>query len=304
MAQDCLSALPPGTSFLSAFVHLHGYGQPSPISPLATPNVWMVSPTKFQKVAKHSTENISLLRFHPVGSPAYIWATATSVSDDLDDVSTPLPPPEPPPSSPDNPYCFVPDKYMPWADTVFNPIEFDKLPEHRSFDIEIEIEEGKSPPFGPIYRLTPAERDAVAEYVTSNLKCGHIQHSTSSAGAPILFTRKKTGDIQLCVDFRGLNAITRKNRYPIPLANDLFDRVQGCKIFSIIDLKSAYSHLCIREGDEWKMAFRTHLGLFEHLIVPYGLTNAPAAFQSFIQDVLHDHLDIFCVLYLDDILIF
>jgi Reverse transcriptase (RNA-dependent DNA polymerase) len=72
----------------------------------------------------------------------------------------------------------------------------------------------------------------------------------------------------------------------------------------VIDLKSAYSHLWIREGDEWKTAFHTHLGLFEHLIVPYGLTNPPAAFQSFIQDVLHDHLDIFCVVYLDDILIF
>lgn len=108
----------------------------------------------------------------------------------------------------------------------------------------------------------------------------------------------------MCVDFRGLNAITKKNRYPVPLIQDLLDRVQGCKIFTVIDLVSAYSHVRIKEGDEWKTAFRTHLGLFEHLVVPYGLTNAPAAFQAFIQDVLRDILDICCVVYLDDILIF
>jgi hypothetical protein len=121
------------------------------------PNVWMVSPTKFQKVAKNSTENVSLLRFLPIGSPAYIQAATTSLSNDLDDVPTPRPSPEPPPSSPNDPFHFVPHKYMPWVSTVFNPTEFDKLPEHRSFDIEIELEEGKSPPFGPIYRLTPVE---------------------------------------------------------------------------------------------------------------------------------------------------
>ncbi|KAI3619099.1 retrotransposon nucleocapsid protein [Moniliophthora roreri] len=102
----------------------------------------------------------------------------------------------------------------------------------------------------------------------------------------------------------GLNSITKKNRFPLPLVDDLLDSVQGCKIFTVIDLKSAYSHLRIREGDEWKTAFRTHLGLFEHLIVPYGLTNAPAAWQSFIQDVLRDILGLVCVVYLDDILIF
>jgi hypothetical protein len=106
------------------------------------------------------------------------------------------------------------------------------------------------------------------------------------------------------VDYRGLNAITKKNRYPVPLVHDLLDRVQGCKVFSVIDLKSAYSHLRIKEGDEWKTVFRTPLSLFEHLVVPYGLTNAPAAFQAFIQDTLRDLLNIICVVYLDDILIF
>jgi hypothetical protein len=175
---------------------------------------------------------------------------------------------------------------------------------HRPYDVDIELEEGKTPPFGPLYRLTPPECEALAEYVNKNLKRGHVRSSTSSAGAPVLFIRKKTGELRLCVDYRGLNAITKKNQYPVPLVHDLLDRVQGCKVFSVIDLKSAYSHLRVKEGDEWKTAFRTPLGLFEHLIVPYGLTNAPAAFQAFIQDTLRDLLDIICVVYLDDILIF
>src|SRR5207245_11030456 len=139
-----------------------------------------------------------------------------------------------------------------------------------------------------LYHLTLAECEALAEYLSTNLKRGHIRHSTSSAAAPIHFIRKKTGELHLCVDFRGLNAITKKNCYPLPLIADLLDRVQGCKVFSVIDLKSAYSHIRIKEGDEWKTAFRTPFGLFEHLVTPYGLTNAPAAFQAFIQDTLRD----------------
>ena len=142
------------------------------------------------------------------------------------------------------------------------------------------------PPFGPLYCLTPAEHDALSEHLATNLKQGHIRHSTSSAAAPVLFVCKKAGELCLCVDFRGLNAITKKNRYPLPLISDLLDQVQGCKAFSVIDLKSAYSHICIKEGDEWKTAFRTPHELFEHLVTPYGLMNVPAAFQAFIQDTL------------------
>ena len=106
------------------------------------------------------------------------------------------------------------------------------------------------------------------------------------------------------MDYRGLNAITKKNRYPLPLTDDLLDRVRDCKVFSVIDLKNAFNLIRIKDGDEWKTAFRTHLGLFEYLVMPFGLTNAPATFQAFIQDTLRDLLDIICVVYLDDILIF
>jgi Reverse transcriptase (RNA-dependent DNA polymerase) len=144
----------------------------------------------------------------------------------------------------------------------------------------------------------------VAEYINSNLHCGHIQQSTSSSGAPVLFTCKKIGNICLCVDFCGLNAITWKNWYPLPLINDLIDHVQGCKIFTIIDLKSAYFHLWIwgrqQMGDcfpNTSWTFRTsHCSLQPH--------QCSCCMQSFIQDDVHNLLNIICVVYLDNIPIF
>jgi len=285
-------------SYLSSFSPWNGFGHSSP--PLhPPPNIKLVGLRRFTKCLKSNPNSFSYIRFLPTGSPAYL--RATSPAPHSDDVDSQVPPP----SDNDKEWLsHIPQKYMPWLSSVFARSEFDKLPNHRPYDVDIELEEGKTPPFGPLYRLTREERENMAEYVNTNLKRGHIRRSTSSAGAPILFTRKKTGELRLCVDFRGLNAITKKNRYPLPLVNDLLDRVQGCSIFSLIDLKSAYSHIRIKEGDEWKTAFRTPLGLFEHLVTPYGLTNAPAAFQSFIQDTLRDLLDIVCVVYIDDILIF
>ena len=105
-------------------------------------------------------------------------------------------------------------------------------------------------------------------------------------------------------DNRGLNAITKRNRYPLPLINEPLNAVRGCSVFTKLDLKSAFNLLRIAHGDEWKTAFRTNEGLFEYLVMPFGLTNAPAAFQSFIQWVLREYLDITCVVYLDDILVF
>ncbi|RXW13329.1 hypothetical protein EST38_g12526 [Candolleomyces aberdarensis] len=215
-----------------------------------------------------------------------------------DDIAEPKDPPIDPPIS------YLPPKYMPWADSVFSPTAVDDLPPHRPYDCAIEIEEGKSPPFGPMYRLTQDEHKALGEYLDANLKKGFIRRSTSPAASPILFVRKKTGDLRLCVDYRGLNAITKKNRYPLPHIDDLLDRTQGCKFFTVIDLKNAFNLIRICEGDEWKTAFRTPLGLYEYLVMPFGLSNAPSVFQAFIQDTLRDFLGVFCVVYLDDILIF
>ena len=126
--------------------------------------------------------------------------------------------------------------------------------------------------------MSPAELKALDEYINKALKNGWIRESQSPAGAPILFVPKKNGELRLCVDYRGLNAITIKNRYPLPLISELLDRLSGFMVFSKLDLRDAYYRIRIREGDEWKTAFRTRYGHFEYLVMPFGLTNAPATF--------------------------
>jgi hypothetical protein len=160
------------------------------------------------------------------------------------------------------------------------------------------------PPFRKIYYLLPAEQAALDEYITDALEKGIIRESISPAGVPVLFAPKKDGTLRLCVDYRGLNSITVKNRYPLPLINELLDRLNGATVFSKIDLKVAYYRIRIKEGDEWKTAFRTRYGHFEYLVLPFGLTNAPATFQSYISHALRGYTDVFYVVYMDDILIF
>ena len=178
------------------------------------------------------------------------------------------------------------------------------MPPHREVDHAIDIQPGKEPPYGPIYPLAPAELKVLREYLEASLAKGFIRESTSPAGSPILFVPKKDGTLRLCVDYRGLNDITIKNRYPLPLINEIMDRVNSAKVFSKIDLKDAYYRIRIREGDEWKTAFRTRYGHFEYLVIPFGLTNAPATFQAYINRALRGLVDDFCIVYLDDILIF
>jgi transposase InsO family protein len=178
------------------------------------------------------------------------------------------------------------------------------LPEHGPHDHEIPIQPGKDPKYMPLYQLSEPESEVLRTYVNDNLRKGHIRHSFSPAGYPVLFVPKKDGKLRLCVDYRQLNSITIKDRHPLPLISEIQDRIRGSKWFTKLDIADAYTHIRIREGDEWKTAFRTKYGHFEYLIMPFGLTNAPASFQRFINEVLGDILDIFVIAYLDDILIF
>ena len=140
-------------------------------------------------------------------------------------------------------------------------------------------------------------------YISENLAKGFIRPSKSPTAYPVLFQAKKDGTLRFCVDYRKLNAVTVRDSYPLPLYNLFFDQVVGSKVFSKLDLKSAYNLIRIREGDEPKTSFRTRRGQFEYLVMPFGLTNAPSVFQRFINHVLRDFLDKFVVVYLDDILI-
>jgi hypothetical protein len=145
---------------------------------------------------------------------------------------------------------------------------------------------------------------ALKEYIDSSLAKGWIRSSTSPAGALIHFVKKKDGGLHLCIDYWGLNAITMKDRTPLPLISEALDRLSGAKIYTKLDVKDAYHNLRIAKGDEWKTVCWMKYGLYEYLVMPFGLTNAPASFQRWMNEVLSDYLDIFCITYLDDILIY
>jgi hypothetical protein len=178
------------------------------------------------------------------------------------------------------------------------------MPPHQTYDHTIDLEPGAKAPWGPIYNLSELELTTLRESLDDLLDKGFIRASSSPAGAPVLFSKKKDSALRLCVDFCGLNRITIKNRYPIPLVNNIMDRLHNAKVFSKIDLRAGYHNVRIREGDEWKTAFHTCYGSFEYLVMPFGLTNAPATFQRFMNDIFADMVDLFVVVYLDDILIF
>ena len=187
---------------------------------------------------------------------------------------------------------------------MFNGQYSDVLPPHRSFDHDIYMVEGKEPPWGPIYALSEKELEGLKTYLDDMLRSGKICPRKSLAGAPILFVTKKEGrSLRLCVDYRGLNKVTILNRYTLPLMNELCDRVRGAKIFSKLNLESQYNLFRIKEGEEWKTAFRTRYGLFEYKVMPFGLANTPATFQNMMNKIFRDMIDLGVVIYLDDMLI-
>jgi hypothetical protein len=197
----------------------------------------------------------------------------------------------------------LPAEYSDFAD-VFDEGLSEVLPKHRSYDLKIELEDGTEPPLGQLYHLSPKELDALRIFLDKHLVTGAIQSSSSPHGAPVLFVPKKNGSLRLCVDFRGLNKITKKDRYPLPLISDLLDAPKKAKIYTKLDLRHAYHLVRIAEGDEWKTAFRTRYGSYEWKVVPEGLTNAPAAFQRFVNEVLSNLFNVCAIVYLDDILIY
>ena len=143
---------------------------------------------------------------------------------------------------------------------------------------DIELEEGKKPPFKPLYYQSGRELQVLKEYLKTALKNKWIRRSTSEAGAPILFVPKKDGSLRLYVDYRGLNEVTVKNRCLLPLISETLDRLIGAACFTTLDLKDAYHRIPIKRGDEQKTTFRTRYSYYEYLVIPFGLTNTPATF--------------------------
>ncbi len=187
---------------------------------------------------------------------------------------------------------------------VFEKKNDDTLPKHQPYDCMIDLEEATQAPFGPIYNLLQDKLVAFHEYIDENFEKGFIQHSKSLVNALILFVKKKDGSLWMCVNYHGLNWFTIKNWYPQPLILGLLDQLSHAKVYTKINLHGAYNLVCIQEGDEWKIAFRTCYGHFEYVVIPFGLTNAFIIYQHLMNDVFQKYLNDFLVCYIDDIFIF
>ena len=178
------------------------------------------------------------------------------------------------------------------------------LPPAREVDHAIELEPGAPPPSRPTYRMSFQELEELERQLREYVGNGWIRPSQSPYGAPILFVKKKDGTTRMCTDYRALNKITKKNVYPLPRIDELLDRLEGAKFFTKIDLRQGYHQIRIAEADVEKTAFRTRYGHYEYLVLPFGLTNAPATFMGLMNEVFRPLLDKSVVIYLDDILIF
>jgi hypothetical protein len=198
---------------------------------------------------------------------------------------------------------IVPTALHTYAD-IFSKTAFDSLPERSKWDHAIELEHEPSPGFCKVYLMTLTEQMEMDAFLEEALATGHIRQSKSPLGALVFFIKKKDGKLHFVQDYRALNAITRKNRYPLPLIDDLIHRLKDMCYFTKLDVCWGYNNVRIHEGDEWKAAFRTNRGLFEPLVMYFGLTNSPATFQT-MNEIFQDLITEGVVsVYLDDILIF
>jgi hypothetical protein len=155
-----------------------------------------------------------------------------------------------------------------------------------------------------MYCLSKTELEALCTFIEEHVCIGFIHPSNSPHGAPIFFVHKKDGGLCLCVDYQGLNKITKKDCYPLPLISDLLDMPRKAQLYTKIDLRHTYHLVCITEGDEWKTTFHTRYSSFEWVVMPFGLSNAPAAFQHYMNEIFVDVLNVCVIMYLDDILIY
>lgn len=179
-----------------------------------------------------------------------------------------------------------------------------QLPPPRSVDHHIDLIPGAVPPTRPTYQLSLSEMAELKSQLDDLLRHGFIRPSQSPYGSPVLFVKKKEGDLRMCVDYRALNKLTIKNTYPLPRIDELMDQLHGAKVFSKIDLRSGYHQIRIADEDIQKTAFRTRYGLYEFMVLPFGLTNAPATFMTLMNEIFKDCLDLSVVVYLDDILVY
>ena len=159
------------------------------------------------------------------------------------------------------------------------------MPPHREIEFAIDVVPGSTPASITLYRMAPVELKELKLQLQELLEKGFIRPSISPWGAPVLFVKKKDGTLRLCVDYRQLNKMTVKNKYPLPKIYDLFDQLKGESVFLKIDLRFGYHQLRIKDVDVHKTTFRTRYGHYEFLVMPFGLTNAPTTFMDLMNRV-------------------
>jgi len=189
--------------------------------------------------------------------------------------------------------------------SVFTKEDFDILPEHRKWDHAIELISGAEPKSSKVYPLSPLEQAELDAFLEENLHTRCIWPSKSPIAAPVFFIKKKDGSLRLVQDYCVLNTVTIKNRYPLPLISELVSQLCRARYFTKLDVCWGFNNVCIKSGNEWKAAFCTNCGLFEPLVMFFGMTNSPATFQTMMNDIFRTLIAKgIVVVYLDDILIF
>ena len=190
--------------------------------------------------------------------------------------------------------------------SVFSKESFDDLPQSKPWDHAVElVPDANTSKSCKVYPLSVSEQKELDEFLKENLDTGRIRPSKSPMASPVFFVKKKCGGLRLVQDYRALNAMTVKNKYPLPLIPELIAKLRGAKYFTKLDVRWGFNNVRIKEGDEWKAAFRTNRGLFEPLVMFFGLTNSPATFQTMMDDIFEELIsEGVVVVYLDDILIF
>jgi len=198
---------------------------------------------------------------------------------------------------------MVPKKFLKWR-KVFGKVESERMPTRKIWDHAIDLKETFKPRKGKIYPLSKNEREEVQNFMEDQLRKGYIRPSKSPQTSPVFFVGKKDGSKRMVMDYRSLNSQTVKNNYPLPLIAELIDNMGSKKVFTKMDLRWGFNNVRIKEGDEWKGAFTTHIGSFEPTVMFFGMTNSPATFQAMMNEILRDLINEGKVAaFVDDILV-
>jgi hypothetical protein len=203
-----------------------------------------------------------------------------------------------------DPKLKLPPEYYEFADVFKHKSEF-TLPDRKpGIDHAINLKPGSEPLYKRGFAMNPTQLAAVKKHVDEGMAMDIMEPSNSSCASPVLLVKKPGGGIRVCVDYRALNALTVKDRYPIPLIKETLERLSKAKFYTKLDIVAAFNNLRIRQGDEWMTAFITRYGLYQYKVMPFGLCNGPATWQRYMNNTMREHLDDFVTVYLDDLLIY